>query len=476
MREMWAPKPGDRVVRHPREDEISPVRLTVTARRVPPRALSYPLILMYGFTGLIAIGTIILLMPFSQNAGGFTPFVTAMFTSASAVTLTGLVIQDTATYWTRSGQVTILALMFIGGLGFMTTATFLLVLIGQRMNLTQRLRVREGLSITQLGGLARITVGIVLVSVLVQILGFFALLGRFLNLFSPAEAVWQAAFHAVSGYNNAGFVALTTPGGLDRFRTDEAVLGTIAVLAVIGGIGYWVLLDVFKSRRFSAFTLNTKLVLITTLALLLIGAAVFFAFEYDNPGTIDSLSVREKAAVSAFQSVTSRTAGFTVIDYGEAKEHTNFFFASLMVIGGASASVAGGIKVNTLAIVLVAILSTVRGRSHASAFGREIPIGQVKRAMAIGAVATVSVFFLSLLLTVSEGGFEFIDLLFESVSAFGTVGLSTGVTPDLSSSGHLILIATMLIGRLGPLSVAVAMAQSNDPDLYRYPEERVTIG
>lgn len=365
----------------------------------------------------------------------------------------------------------------------LTITTYLLFLIGQRVALTQPFLVREGLDVSELGGLTRVILGIILVSVLIQVLGFLALWGRFMSLFPLAEAVWQAAFHSVSGFNNAGFVALTTPGGLSGFRTDEAVLGTIAVLAVLGGLGYWVIIDIFRSRRFSAFTLNTKFVLITTFVLLLIGTAAFFAFEYDNPETLGSFSVQEKTlsmpekvVVSAFQSVTSRTAGFTLIDFGETEQQTNFFFASLMFIGGASASVAGGIKVNTLAIVLVAMLSTIRGRGHASAFGREIPIGQVQRALIIGSVASALVFALSLLLIVSENGFEFIDLLFESVSAFGTVGLSTGITPDISSLGHLILVATMLIGRLGPLAIGLAIAHRTEPDLYRYAEERVTIG
>jgi trk system potassium uptake protein TrkH len=315
------------------------------------------------------------------------------------------------------------------------------------------------------------------VAAAIQLLGFAALFIRFSFIIdSTAEAVWQAAFHAVSAFNNAGFVVLTQPGGLSHFRGDEAVLGTLAALVVLGSISYWVMVDVVKRRRFSLFTLTTKLVLILTAALLLVGAIVFLASEYQNQATLGQLPVREKLVTAVFESVSGRTAGFTTVDFGTTEQHTNFFFTSLMFIGGASGSVAGGIKVNTLAVVLVAVLSTIRGRSHAAAFGREIPQAQVQRAMVIGGVSTALVFLVALMLIFSESTFEFIDLFFESVSAFGTVGLSTGLTADLSSWGHLILIITMFVGRLGPLAVGLSLAQRAESDAYRYAQERVTIG
>jgi trk system potassium uptake protein TrkH len=476
LREAWEPKPGDRVIRHPRQEEMSPVRLTVTTRKVPSRAFASPLILIYAFGGLITVGTLLLLLPISHRGTGFTPFVTALFTATSATTVTGLVVQDTAEYWTRTGQVFILGLMFVGGLGFMTIATFLLILIGGRISLAQRLLVRESLGVNQLGGLVRITIGIVLVAAGIQVVGFAALFVRFSFLYSPAEAIWQAVFHAVSGFNNAGFVALKESDGMAAFQEDELVLGIMFVLIVLGGIGYWVMVDVVKVRKFSLFTLTTKLVLIMTAALLLIGTFAFLAFEYQNPDTLGPLPVERKLMVSLFESASGRTAGFSTVDFGKTEQHTNFFFTSLMFIGGASASVAGGIKINTFAVVLVAVLSTMKGRSRASAFGREIPGAQVQRAMVIGALSIGLVFLVALALVVSQSGFDFIDLFFESVSAFGTVGLSTGLTSELSSSGHVILIVTMFVGRLGPITIGIALAQQTRRDAYRYPQERVTIG
>ena len=455
---------------------MSPVRLTVPTRRVPSRALASPLLIIYAFAGLITLGTLLLLLPFAHHGSGVTPFIDALFTATSAVTVTGLVVQDTATYWTRTGHVFILALMFVGGLGFMTIATFLLILIGQRVTLSQRLLVRESLGVNQLGGLVRLTIGIVLVAAGIQLAGFVGLFIRFSFLYSPAEAIWQAVFHAVSGFNNAGFVALREPGGVASFQGDEAFLGIMTILIILGGLGYWVIVDVVMVRKFSLFTLTTKLVLILSAALLLIGFIVFLASEYQNQETLGPLPLDQKLVVSIFESASGRTAGFSTVDFGATEQHTNFFFTSLMFIGGASASVAGGIKVNTMAVVLVAMLSTIRGRSHASAFGREIPDSHVQRAMIIGAVSTALVFFVALMLVFSQSGFDFIDLFFESVSAFGTVGLSTGLTRELSSWGHFILIITMFVGRLGPFTIGLAMAQRTEGDIYRYAQERVTIG
>ena len=476
MSQPWRPKPGDRVVRHPRERQISPVRLTIPARRARSPALTSPLILIYSFVALITLGTSLLALPFTHHGGGITPFVGALFTATAATTLTGLVTQNTADYWTRSGQTIILMLMFVGGLGFMTIATFSLVLIGQRVTLATRILARDSLQVDQLGGLAWLTVRIVLVATGVQLVGLVALTVRFSFLYSPAEAVWQAAFHAVSGFNGAGFTMLPGSDSLSAFQADKVVLGIMGILIVLGAISYWVMVDIVRSRWFSLYTLNTKLVIIFTLVLIALGALVFFFSERQNPETLGPISMADKVVVSIFESISGRTAGFSTVSYGETEQHTNFFFTSLMFIGGASASVAGGVKINTIAVVIVAVISTIRGSSQASAFGREIPQAQVHRAVSITTVALATVFLAALILTLSEGGFPFIDLLFESVSAFGTVGLSTGLTPDLSRWGHIILIASMFMGRIGPISLGLFMVQRSNVDVYRYLQERVTIG
>ena len=363
MNERWIPRPGDRVVRHPREEQMTPMRETVPSRRVQRRTLASPLILIYVFLALIAAGTVLLLLPFSHRGDGFTPFIDALFTATSAATVTGLVIQDTATYWTRTGQVFVMALIFGGGLGFMTMATFLLILIGQRVILAQRPLIRDSLQIDQLGGLARLTVRIVLVSAGIQLAGFVALVVRLWlhPEFTTADAIWQAAFHAVSGFNNAGFVVFPEGQSLSAFQQDIAVLGIIGGLILLGAISYGVMVDIVRFRKFSLYALNTKLVLVLTFILVLAGTLVFFFSEFDNADTLGGLSTANKVMVSVFESASGRTAGFSTLSFGNTEQHTNFFFTSLMFIGGASASVAGGIKVNTLAVVLVAVLSTAKG-------------------------------------------------------------------------------------------------------------------
>ncbi|MDP6072633.1 MAG: potassium transporter TrkG [SAR202 cluster bacterium] len=476
MRETWEPKPGDRVIRHPRQEELEPVRVTVEQRRVQSRAVASPLIIIYTFAALIAIGTVLLSLPFTHVGGGFTPFMVALFTSTSAVTVTGLVVRDTAAYWTTGGQAILLALMFVGGLGFMTLATFLLILIGQRVTLTQRLLIREGLGVRQLGGLVGLSMRIVALAVGIQIVGFVALAIRFWFLYDPGEALWQAAFHAVSGFNNGGFIIFKEEGGTAAFKSDGAVIGVIMVLTILGGLSYAVMVDVAKNRKFTLLGLNTKLVLIMTPLLLALGMGLFLAFEYQNAGTLGDLSVGEKLTSALFESVNTRSGGFSVVDYTATKQHTNFIMTSFMFVGGASASVAGGIKINTAAVVLVAVLSTIRGRAHASAFGREIAEEQVRRALVVGAISTVIVFVIVLLLVFTNSEFDFLSLLFDAVSAFGTVGLSTGITEKLSASGQFILVIAMFVGRIGPFALGLALTQRSEGDRLRFAQEHVTIG
>lgn len=462
------------MARRPRQEQMTPVHVAVATRRVQSRALSSPLILIYVFLALVAIGTALLMPPMANTGEGFTPFVDALFTATSAATVTGLVTVNSSTYWSLYGQAVIMVLIFVGGLGMMTIATFLLILFGQRVPMAHRIVVRDSLQIDRIGGLARITMRLVLVTVVIQMLGFVVLLPRFTFLYEPGEGIWQALFQSVSAFNGAGFVILPDTTSMSAFQTDGVVLCVTAILIFLGAISYWVILDVIKLRKFSLLPLNTKLVIIMTSLLTVTGALVFFFSEFDN--TLESLPIGDKVLVSVFESISGRTAGFSTVDYNATEEHTNFFFTSMMFTGGASASVAGGIKVNTIAVILVAVLSTIRGRTRATAFGREIPGIQVQMAMTLGAVATAFVFLVALILTYSEPGFTFIDLLFETVSAAGTVGLSTGLTDQLSRWGQVILIATMFVGRIGPLTLALYMVMRGQVTQYRYARERITLG
>ncbi|MFH1559868.1 MAG: TrkH family potassium uptake protein [Chloroflexota bacterium] len=475
MQQAWRPRPGDRVVRHPREEEIRPLHIAVAPPRVPPKNFGSPYMLMGGFASLIGVGTLLLLLPFTNTQGGITPFTDALFTATSAVTVTGLVVVDTPTYWSFSGQLIIMVLIFTGGLGIMTSATFLLIIIGQRITLANRLLMRESLGVNQLGGLIRLTLRIVYAVVAIQIVGFLVLFLRLVSEYPVATALWQSAFHAVSAFNNAGFVIFPDSQSLSAFQQDYRLLIPMIILIVVGGLSYSVWVDLFRYRRFVRYTLDTKLVVVLTTALLLLGAVVIFVAEYANPATFGSLPVWTKILDSFVLTASSRTTGFTTVDFGDMEQHSNVFLTGLMFIGGASASTAGGIKVNTFAVLLVAVLSSIGGKTHVTAFGREIPQPQVYRALTVLMLGITMVFTVAFFLTISEG-FPFIQILIETVSAFATVGLSTGITSELSQLGRLIIILTMFLGRVGPLTLALVLAQREKAAPYRYAEERVKIG
>ena len=426
---------------------------------------------------IVCVGTLLLLLPFSNRAEGSPPFTVALFTATSAITVTGLVVEDTAFYWTRAGQAIIMGMIYVGGLGFMTIATFMLIIIGQRVSLTQRLLMRENLMLDQFGNLVRLTVTVVIVATVIQLLGFVTLFSYFYLFIYPLwEAVWQAAFHAVSAFNNAGFIVLNHPSGLLVFQSDKFVIGVLGVLIFAGGISYLVVMDLIRVRRFSRLTLNTKLVLVSTLILLIIGFMAIFVLEYNNEGTLGHLSLPDKIMVSIFQSISDRTAGFGIVDISKAHDGTNVLQMALMFIGGASASVAGGIKVNTLSVVVIAMFAQLMQRNKVSAFGREVPDRQVNRAFLIISAAAAYLFVMVMLLSISDEGKGTLAIIFEVMSAFGTCGLSLGLTPDLSPAGQVIVATTMFVGKLGPLMIGVTMSQRSDNDLYRYAQERVTIG
>ena len=476
-RQPWAPKPADKVVRRPRAGLMRPVQIELTTSRSRSFPLNPSLILIYAFAALVGLGTLLLVLPMSHHGEGFTPFVEALFTATSAATVTGLVVVDTPTYWTTSGQLVIVMLMFAGGLGIMTIAASLLILAGQRVSLAQRLVMRETIGTSALTDITRVTVRILLWAVGIQAVGFVVLSVRFFSLdYSRGDAVWHALFQAVSGFNNAGFTSIPNSENLSALGTDKVVLGTIAVLVVLGSLSYWVIRDVVRNRRFSSLTLNTKLVLVFTGVLVLAGATVFYVSEFNNNGTIGNLSLVDQLTSSLFHSI-NRTSGFSTVDFGQTTEQTNLFFTSLMFIGGASASVAGGIKVNTFALIVIAVAASLRGGVGVSAFGRRVPNIQIQWALVLVVVSFLGASLLAFVLAFIESDYPFLDLLFEAVSALGTVGFSTGLTGDLSAASQVLLAVAMFIGRIGPPLVIVgALSRGDEGSPIRYPTERVLMG
>ncbi len=434
-----------------------------------------PLVVVYGFATVIALGTLLLMIPVSSKTGEATPFVDALFTATSAVCVTGHVVVDTGTYWSSFGQGVILALIQIGGFGFMTSATLLLLVLGRRIGLRERLLIGEALSLERLGGLVKLVKRIALFTLLVEGVGTALFLIRFWFESPPATALWRAVFHAVSAFNNAGFDIFGEFVSMQGYQGDTLVVVVTAALIFLGGISFIVVADVLSTRRLTRLSLDSKIVLAASLSLLAVGTVVVLLTEFSNTATLNGLPLHQKLLNAFFQSVTSRTAGFSTIDIGRIADYSLFFIVILMFVGGAAGSTAGGIKVNTFGMLSATLWSTLRGKEYPRAFGREFKTEQIQRALAVVMLSLGLVIAVVLLLTMTEE-FRFLDLLFETVSAFGTVGLSTGITAGLSTAGRLIITATMFGGRLGPLALALSLIQRQEAATYRYPQDQVRIG
>ena len=431
--------------------------------------------MIYGFLGAILIGTILLMLPISSKTGQFTPFVDALFTSTSAVCVTGLVVVDTADYWNYFGQGVILVLIQLGGFGFMTSATLFLLMFGRRIGLRERLLIRESMGLARLGGLVKLVRRMAIFTISVEIIGA-AVFYVCLSIDKPGgPTLWTSVFQSVSAFNNAGFDVFGGFSSLADYQGNVLMLLATATLIIIGGISYLFLADLFQVRKFGRLSLDSKIVLLTTLFLLIIGTAITLLTEYTDPDTLGSLSWPHKVLNAFFQSVTARTAGFSTINMANLANYALFFTMLLMYIGGAAGSTAGGIKVNTFGMLAATMWSTMRGRERPLAFGREFNPQQIYRALVVVMLSIGLLAIVVLILTATEE-FRFLDIMFETVSAFGTVGLSAGITPHLSVAGRLIITATMFVGRLGPLTLALSLIQRQHHVNYRYPTDTVRIG
>ena len=475
---------GDRVVRRARQRETQPVRLRAAPRRriVVSAAASSMLLLTLGFAAAIAVGTALLSLPFASASPSGAPLLTALFTATSAMCVTGLVVVESATYWSGFGQAVIAALMFMGGLGIMTAGVVILVAVGRRITLNDRLTLSESMGQQSLGSVTRFGRNVVVFAVAAQAAGFVLLMTHFIRRFDFGEAVWHSLFLAVSGFNNAGFNIVKGSDSLSLFSGAPIVIGSIGLLILLGSVSLPVLADVARHRRLTRLTLDTQLVLLGLLGLWALGAAAMLAFEFRNPATLGGMGLGDRLGNALFQATVSRTAGFSTIDFGSTRAATDYLFLLLMAVGGVSGSTAGGIKINTLMVLLVAAFASLKGRPYAEVFRRELSYAQIARAIAL-VVLVVAVFMaLIVVLAATEsanieaGVFSFADLLFEAMSALGTVGLSRDITSELSDPGRLILTAAMYVGRLGPLTLGLGLAFRERRAVYRFAQERVRIG
>ena len=415
------------------------------------------------------------MLPVATVPGKSTSPIDALFTATSAVCVTGLVVVDTAEHWTTFGHVVILALIQLGGFGFMTSSILLFMLLGQRIRLRQQVLMREALNISGIGGIVSITRNIAIWTVLVEALGILALSLYFAQNNEPSRAFWLGLFHGISAFNNAGFDLMGGFTSLTNFRREELLLIVIGALVVLGSTGYVLFEDVARSRRWLRFSLETKLILIATGALWLIGGLAFFWRERANPLTLAGEVWHVQLVDTFFHSIAARTAGFVTLPVANMTEDTTFLTMVLMLIGGAPGSTAGGIKVTTFAVLSVTILAVMRGRTRTTILRRRIPQSVVFRSLAIISLAALLLIAVSWLLADFEP-IGFLPVLFEAASALGTVGMSYGITPQLHDASRLVLVAAMFVGRLGPLTLVLLLAQKHYREHLEYPSETVRVG
>ena len=432
---------------------------------------------MVAFAGATAIGAALLALPWSSANGEGVGLVTALFTATSALCVTGLAVVDTGSAWSGFGQVVILLLVQLGGLGITTLAALLAIVVTRRLGLRSRLLAQTETGALDLGSVRQLVRRIVTFSLAFEAAGAVLLAVLFWSVHEQgaAEAVWNGVFHAVSAFNNAGFS--TFSDNLVGFNDDPPLLLVVSVLVVAGGIGFPVLSELVGPawRRPRRWSLHTRLTVATTAVLLASGALGFLAMEWTNPATLGPQPVVDKLANAWFGSVTPRTAGFNAVDYGEVRSPTLLLTMVLMLIGGGSVSAAGGLKVTTFALLGFVIWAELRGERDVDAFGRRIPSGAQRQALSIALLYVGAAVTATLALGV-VGPHDLGTTAFEAVSALGTVGLSTGVTGSFSDPGQLVLTALMFIGRVGPATVGAALVLRRRDRLYRNPEGRPLIG
>jgi trk system potassium uptake protein len=439
-------------------------------------------ILALGFFLVIVLGSVLLSLPISSLNRQSVGMQKALFTATSAVCVTGLVVVDTGTTYTFFGRMVILVLIQVGGLGFMIFATLVMIALGRRISLRSRVLIRESMNTTGLSGLIRLIQWFTLMAFGFELLGALVLSIRFIPIFGWGKGIENAVFHAISAFCNAGFDLFGGYQSLANFSNDPVVVFTIMTLIVLGGLGFFVLLEMYQSRmRFQKFSLHTKLVLVITATLIILGFLLMILFEWDNPNTLGRMPFFDKLMNGLFQSVTFRTAGYSTINQAALTDSSKLIGIILMFIGASPASTGGGVKTTTMGVLLLLVVSVVRANDSVVVFGKQIAANVFKRALAIVLISMFIVISCAIALSLAErnSGQKMIDLLFESASAFGTVGLSSANTQNLSRLSQILLIPVMFFGRVGPLTLAVALAnkmEHNAKNRLHFPEERPMIG
>ncbi len=435
--------------------------------------------IVLSFLAVIILGTILLCMPFSSASGKFTDPLTSLFTATTSTCVTGLVLVDTSTYWSLIGQIIILALIQIGGLGLVTLTTFFTVILRQKIGLGSLTLAQSSTGSQTLKDLRSLVKIIVISTLSIEFIGALLLSARFIPLFGIKKGIWVSVFTAISAYCNAGidifdgeFTSLT------EYVGDPFINIVIMALIVIGGLGFLVFQDLIFYRKRKKLMLHTKVVALYTALLILFGAVIFFAFEFTNPNTFGKLSFGEKIIASFFQSVTTRTAGFNSVDFGAMSDPTKLVSIVLMFIGAAPGSTGGGVKVTTFVVILMTIVAAFCNRRDTVILKRKVDYNVVYKALALVAAGIIVCIFTSSVIIVECREFSTVDAIFEAVSAFGTAGLSTGITTHLGIFSKIAVIFTMFIGRVGTFSIFMAMTlnESEKRDHKVLPNGEIMVG
>lgn len=434
---------------------------------------SPPLILTLGFFILISIGALILSTPFVTRSGNPTNPIDAIFIAASASCVTGLSPVNTAEHWNTLGQVVIIILIQIGGLGIMTLASIIPLILRKKIGIKTRLILKEQLNIESMEGVIRLFRYVLGFTLAVESLGALFLAIRFVPTYGLGKGIWFSVFHSISAFCNAGFDILGD--SIYPLRDDYLVNITIMSLVIIGGLGFMVTSEIYYKRHFKKFSTHSKLVLLTNAGLILVGALGFFLLESLKGGVLNSETIGDGVLISFIQSVSARTAGFYSADLSKINDSTAILLISLMFIGGSPGSTAGGIKTTTFVVLILAVISVIKNEKEPVVFKRRISSEAIKKALSIFLISLSIVIFVSFVIAAIED-FAFIDILYETASALGTVGATLGITDKLSVASKILITLCMYLGRIGPMTMALSFGLKSDVRLIRYPEGFISIG
>ncbi|WP_195953277.1 TrkH family potassium uptake protein [Clostridium saudiense] len=433
-------------------------------------------ILALGFIIVILVGAILLTLPISSVSGESTDFLDALFTSTSAVCVTGLVVVDTGSYWSMFGQTVIMILIEIGGLGFMSFTTLIAILLGKKITLRERLILQDAMNTFNIQGLVKMVRYVLVFTISVQFFGALLLSTQFVPQFGPGKGVFYSIFHSISAFCNAGFDVLGKGNSLMSFNNNIVIMMVISILIIIGGLGFTVWSELYTCKSIKRVSIHSKMVILMTTVLVLGGAILMFLFEHNNSNTIADMSFIDKLMNSLFASITPRTAGFNSISTEGMSTAGQFLTIILMFIGGSPGSTAGGVKTTTIGVLIVTVISVIKGREDSEVFQRRFSKDLVYKAFTLLFVAFILVIVVTMLLSYTEKGASFIALFYETVSAMGTAGLTLGLTPELSSVGRVLIIMMMYLGRVGPLTVVLSITKKKVNSGIKYPEGKILIG